>query len=208
MAWTRAVSVTLTAPVSSVQASVKRTVTRVHQIARRAPAEPTPVHDIGLVEERQAGCHVVGPDQLQLPEPGAAVDEERGVDVIEHAADELLDRAVLLPDQREPEALGVEGVGRGRETRSDLGTGIAETPVAVGQAFADDMGRVHVRAVAEGTAQRGDQRLAVAGRDDRHAIDGRVVDPRGGTGVGERDVEAEDVGGRQRANDRKRRIDR
>ena len=91
--WTRAVSVTVTDPVSSVSTSEKLHGHAVDEVSPRAPAEPPPIDDIAIVEDGKVVYRVVRANELDLPEPGAAVDEERRVDMVEDIRDEVLDRS-------------------------------------------------------------------------------------------------------------------
>ena len=115
------------------------------------------------------------------------------VDVFQHVGDEILDRGFPLPEQRQPDALREERIRGVGETGAAVTDGVPEAPVAVGQTLPDDMRGVHVGALPEGRAQRGDQCIGIAGRHDRDAINRRVVDLCRGTGIGARDVEGEDI---------------
>ena len=121
--------------------------------------------------------------------------------MVEHARDEILDRAIALPQERQTETLGKKRVRGTGEARADIDIIVAQTPVAVAQTFADDMGRVHVRADPEGPAQGRHKGCGIACRDHRHAIDRGVVDPGGKAGVGQGDIEAEDIALRQGGDD-------
>ena len=113
--------------------------------------------------------------------------------MLQHVGDELFDGRLSLPEQRQPEALGEERVRSAGKAGADVGKGVAKAPVRIGQTLPYDVGRVHVRALPEGCAQRGCQRIGIARWHHRHAIDGRVVDLGGGSGIGKRDIDGEDI---------------
>ena len=160
--------------------------------ASRRPSSPQSTTLVSSKDRQRLGI-IISADQAQLPATRAAIDIEISVDVLQHVGDEVLDGRLPLPEQRQARSPRRTARPRRWQSWGRCPRTYARGPSPVGQTFPDDVRGVHVRALPEGRAQRGHQRIGITGRHDRHAVDGRVVDLGRGTGVRERDVEGKDI---------------